>query len=275
MAEVFQTVLILSAFGFFITALLLCLKPLTAKKLPAKWQYCIWIVVLISMVMPIYKLIPVKETQKIPMFPQNDIVQTEPLQENLEIPGTAAEEELHIEQKQENLKSDHRIKLIDLLPFVWLSGVCFYLFFVICSYFFYISRKRKKSFEITELCAFNEVKSKLKIKRNIKIRMSESFDSPMLVGIIYPVIYIPYREITEEHMRMVLLHELIHYKRKDLLVKWFSLFVNAIHWFNPLAYVLCSNISEACEISCDMAVTKNMSEEERKSYMKTILELAQ
>ena len=76
-------------------------------------------------------------------------------------------------------------------------------------------------------------------------------------------------------MRMVFLHELTHYKRKDLMIKWFSIFVNAVHWFNPLAYLLCANISESCEVSCDMAVTKNMSDIEQKIYMKTILDLVE
>ena len=73
---------------------------------------------------------------------------------------------------------------------------------------------------------------------------------------------------------MVFMHELTHYKRHDLAIKWFSLFVNAIHWFNPLSYLLCRNISDACEVSCDIAVTKNMTEEEQKLYMKTILDFA-
>ena len=72
---------------------------------------------------------------------------------------------------------------------------------------------------------------------------------------------------------MVFLHELTHYKRKDLMIKWLSVFVNAVHWFDPLAYMLRANISESCEISCDMEVTKNMDEAEQKLYMKTILEL--
>ena len=65
------------------------------------------------------------------------------------------------------------------------------------------------------------------------------------------------------------------YKRKDLIIKWFALFVNAVHWFNPLSYLLSANLSEACEVSCDMEVTKNMNDEEQKLYMKTILELVE
>ena len=274
MFELFKTVLILSLFGFGITALLLCLKPITAKKFPAKWQYYVWIAVLLSMIIPTYKLIPPKEAQKLPLLPQNEIVQPETPQNLEEAPRTVIIEETPIEYREVNITPKLSIKLLDLLAYVWLIGMCIYLVVVISSYIIYITRKQKKAIMITENTVLSEVKKELKIKRHIKIRMSRDFESPMLVGVVKPVIYIPCREIPIEHMRMVFLHELTHYKRKDLLIKWLSLFVNAVHWFNPLAYLLCANVSEACEVSCDMAVTKNMSELEQKIYMKTILDLA-
>lgn len=274
MLELFKTVLILSLFGFGITALLLCLKPITAKKFPAKWQYYVWIAVLFSMIIPTYKLIPQKEAQKLPLLPQNEIVQPEAVQNLEEAPKTVIIEEIPLEYREVNITPKLSIKLFDLLAYVWLIGMCIYLVVVISSYIIYITRKQKKAIMITENTVLSEVKKELKIKRHIKIRMSRDFESPMLVGVLFPVIYIPCREIPIEHMRMVFLHELTHYKRKDLLIKWLSLFVNAVHWFNPLAYLLCANVSEACEVSCDMAVTKNMSELEQKIYMKTILDLA-
>ena len=105
--------------------------------------------------------------------------------------------------------------------------------------------------------------------------MTSDHCSPMLVGTFFPVIYIPQNEISDKNLRMIFLHELTHYKRKDLFFKWLSLFVNALHWFNPFAYLLCYNLSEACEISCDMAVTEKMSDSEQKTYMKTILDLVE
>lgn len=275
MFELFKTVLILSLFGFGITALLLCLKPITAKKFPAKWQYYVWIAVLLSMIIPTYKLIPPKEAQKLPLLPQNEIVQPEAPQNIEEAPRTVIIEETPTLYREVNITPNYRIKLLDLLAYIWLVGMCIFLIVVISSYIIYLIRKHKKAIRITENAVLNEVKKELKIKRHIKIRMSPDIQSPMLVGVLFPVIYIPCREIPDENMRMVFLHELTHYKRKDLLIKWLSLFVNAVHWFNPLAYLLCANVSEACEVSCDMAVTKNMSDTEQKIYMKTILDLVE
>ena len=274
MFELFKTVLILSLFGFGITALLLCLKPITAKKFPAKWQYYVWIAVLLSMIIPAYKLIPKKEAQKISLISQNRIEQQAQPQTQ-DNPETVIIEEIPIEYREVNLTPKLQIKLLDLLAYIWFFGACIYLIVVIGSYVVYLIQKRKNAVAITDNAVLNEVKKELKIKRHIKIRMSRDFESPMLVGVLFPVIYIPCREIPDENMRMVFLHELTHYKRKDLLIKWLSLFVNAVHWFNPLAYLLCANLSESCEVSCDMAVTRNMSEIEQKIYMKTILELVE
>ncbi len=122
---------------------------------------------------------------------------------------------------------------------------------------------------------FDEVKKELGIKRRIRLRVYPGGDSPMLTGILRPVIYLPVSTLSKEQLSMVFRHELTHLKRGDLIYKWFTLFVNAVHWFNPFAYLLSANVNEACEVSCDMAVTKNMNKEEISLYMKTILHLAE
>ena len=274
MYDVFKTVLILSLFGFGITALLLLLKPITAKRLPARWQYCVWITLLISMVFPAYKLIPKKEAQKLSIVPQNQTVQTTVQPHEETHPDTVVTYDTPIEYREVNLSPKISIRLFDLIAYIWGAGVLIFLLVVIISYFRFLCRKSKNSVKISDNKIFSEVKKELKIKKHIRLKASSDIDSPILVGILFPTVYIPCREIPSGNMRMVLLHELTHYKRKDLLIKWFAILVNAVHWFNPLCYLACANLSEACEVSCDMAVTKNMSEDEQKLYMQTILNLA-
>ena len=274
MFELFKTVLILSLFGFGITALLLLFKPITAKRLPARWQYCVWIALLISMVLPAYKLIPKKEAQKLSIVPQNQTVQTETQPQAETNPDTVITYDTPMEYREVSLSPKVQIRLFDLIAYLWLGGVLIFLAVVMISYCLYLCRKRKHAVKISGNALFEEVKGELKIKRHIRLKASPETGSPMLVGVLFPTVYLPCREIPGENMRMVLLHELTHYKRKDLLVKWFAVLVNAVHWFNPLCYLACAALSEACEVSCDMAVTKNMTEEEQKLYMQTILHLA-
>ena len=275
MYDVFKTVLILSLFGFGITAALLILKPITAKKLPAKWQYCVWVAVLISMVLPAYKLIPKKEAQRLAIVPQNQTVQTQqPQTQEKNTPDTVVTYDTPIEYREVNLSPKIQIRLFDLIAYIWSAGALIFLLTVIISYFRFLHRKRKNSVIISDNKIFSEVKNELKISKHIGLKAAADIKSPMLVGVLFPTVYIPCREIPDDNMRMVLLHELTHYKRKDLLVKWFAILVNAVHWFNPLCYLACANLSEACEVSCDMSVTKNMPEDEQKLYMQTILNLA-
>ena len=274
MYDVFKTVFILSLFGFGITALLLLLKPITAKKLPARWQYCVWIVVLISMVLPTYKLIPKKEAQRLSIVPQNQTVQTETQPQEGTNSDTVVTYDTPIEYREVNLSPKIQIRLFDLIAYIWGTGVLIFLLVVMISYFWFLCRKNKNAVKISDNKIFSEVKKELKMKKHIRLKASSDIGSPMLVGVLFPTVYIPCREIPNDNMRMVLLHELKHYQRKDLLVKCLAVLVNAVHWFNPLCYLACANLSEACEVSCDMAVTKNMSEEEQKLYMQTILNLA-
>ena len=275
MYDVFKAVLILSLFGFGITALLLLLKPITAKKLPARWQYCVWIIVLISMVLPAYKLIPKKEAQKLSIVPQNQTVQTETQPQEENNSDTVVTYDTPIEYREVNLSPKIQIRLFDLIAYIWGAGVLIFSFVIIISYFRFLCRKNKNAVKISDNKIFSEVKKELKIKRRIRLKASSDIGSPMLVGVLFPTVYIPCCEIPDDNMHMVLLHELTHYKRKDLLMKWFAVLVNAVHWFNPLCYLACAALSEACEVSCDMAVTKNMSEDEQKLYMQTILNLVE
>ena len=276
MRELFETILILTSIGFCLTALLLFIKPVTAKKFPAGWQYYVWIAVLLTMVIPIHKLIPGQQVQKIRYIAHMEAPASTPVPA---VPIPDVSQKLHQEpnsiEEEIPLPAKVPIKLLVALTVLWILGAGIFMAVVLTSYLVFLKNKRKNAVYIEEVSMLTGVKKKLGIKRNISIRMSPDIGSPMLVGVFFPVIYMPCREITPEMLNLVFLHELTHYKRKDLLIKWFAVFVNAIHWFNPLSYLLTSNLSEACEISCDTKVTKEMNEEEQKLYMKTILTLVE
>ena len=158
MFEIFKTVLILSLFGFMITILLLCLKPISAKKFPATWQYYMWIVVMLSMILPVYKLIPQSKAQKLPILPQTEVVQQEENETVEEVPETVIIEETPMEYREVNITPDYRIKIFDLIAYIWFFGVIIFLAVVISSYFVYVTRKRKKSVLITEYALMDSVK---------------------------------------------------------------------------------------------------------------------
>lgn len=270
MSEFFGNVLVMSGLGFCLTALLLILKPVTSRRFSAKWQYYAWVVVLVFMLVPVWRFIPQRQASEIIHTSAGTDVKAVPTG----IPAAVINDNVPGEYGEIPLAGFNKsMSILDLLGYIWLGGVIVFLLVVIASYAVYLLGKREKAVAIEESAVLETVKSELRIKRKIRVKMSLDIKSPLLCGMLFPIVYIPCADIEEERLRMVFLHELTHYKRRDLMVKWFSIFVNAVHWFNPLAYMLTANVSEACEISCDMAVTKNMSEAEQKLYMATILDL--
>ncbi len=275
MYEIFKTVLTLSVLGFCLTALLLILKPVTSKKFPARWQYYAWIAVLFVMAVPLYKLIPPREAKKIPLVSQNQITADAPEADAGQKAETVIIEHTPIEYREVNLPPNKKIRFVDLAAYIWLFGACIFLIFVITNYAVFLVRLRKNSIRLSESSLLDSARGELNIKRRIRLKISDKIISPMLVGVLFPTVFIPCAKIPDDNMKMALMHELTHYKRKDLLIKWIAIFVNAAHWFNPLCYLLCANIGEACEVSCDMEVTKNMSADEQKLYMQTIIDLVE
>lgn len=77
------------------------------------------------------------------------------------------------------------------------------------------------------------IKEPLGLKRNVRLAYSSALRSPVLVGLWKPTIYLPKENIVNVNMDMIMRHELIHLKRKDLWVKAFTLGASALHWFNP------------------------------------------
>lgn len=72
-------------------------------------------------------------------------------------------------------------------------------------------------------------------------------------------------------MKYTLLHELTHFKRKDMFYKWLVQITICLHWFNPLVYVMGHEISRECELSCDEEMIRTLNEKERRKYGDTLL----
>ena len=78
--------------------------------------------------------------------------------------------------------------------------------------------------------------------------------TPMLIGVVRPVIVLPAGITDKGRLSDILMHELVHARRRDLLYKWFAVVVTSLHWFNPVMILVRREIGRACELSCDDAL---------------------
>lgn len=122
-----------------------------------------------------------------------------------------------------------------------------------------------------------EIKEELQVKRNIKIICSKLCDAPITIGVFSPVIIFPTLDklnLEPTDYQYILKHELIHIKNKDLLIKFLTLFALAIHWYNPICYLLYYELCVVSEMDCDYGVIKGINDAQRQRYSHLILNLA-
>ena len=109
-----------------------------------------------------------------------------------------------------------------------------------------------------------------------RVRMVESpaVNTPLLLGVLRPVIVLPFGVTDTARLRDILAHELTHVRRHDLLFKWFAAVVTSLHWFNPVMLLVRREIGRACELACDEAVVRGLDSQGRRHYGETLLAVA-
>ncbi|MFC6650968.1 M56 family metallopeptidase [Paenibacillus rhizoplanae] len=117
----------------------------------------------------------------------------------------------------------------------------------------------------------SSIKEELGLTCSVKLAYSPVARSPFLAGLWRPSIYLPIESQSNLDMEMVLRHELVHLKRKDLWIKAALLFVRTLHWYNPLVHTVRHELHTWSELTCDQEVVQEMSHADRKRYGGTIL----
>ena len=259
MGEVFKNVLVLSLTGTAVSVVLMMIKPFTRQVFSPVWQYYIWIVALIAYIVPVSFNVNIIGNEvngfDMPVIEYENTGNVQVISENTER-YTADNEETDVI----NVNADY----VGVLVLCWLVAALGIFIYRIIQYNIFLKTLKRYSEDHINI---DNIPVGLKTKKTTLV------DAPLVIGLFKPVLYIPDTEISCEVLKYIINHEFTHYRRGDIIYKWFAMVVSCVHWFNPVIYLLLKNIDEDCEISCDYIVTRNMSESERTGYMNTILEL--
>ena len=104
--------------------------------------------------------------------------------------------------------------------------------------------------------ALQELRSALGISRPVRVLETAEASVPMTWGIFRPVVLLPVAAHSwpTERMRAVLLHELVHVRRHDLLAQTLAQAACCLCWFHPLAWLAARELRKEREAACDDAV---------------------
>ena len=122
---------------------------------------------------------------------------------------------------------------------------------------------------------YDELKNSMHVRGNIEIRVTESINSPITMGVIKPVIFLPKHMYDEKELNFMLAHELNHIKRKDMFLTIICYIILILNLYNPVAYYLLYEWKRVVELACDEKVMECMSEEERKKYGLLLVDMAE
>lgn len=275
MSEIFTAFFITSVIGTVLALILTLLRPLTRRIFSPAWHYYVWLAVLIVMLCPIRLDLPDKVPVTVSQNTESSSgVEDMPSSEEAQVGSVeqSSKSEMTEPVKAEQTSALQEIKSTvhfssEILSYAWLIGAVLMLSIKLCSFILFLIRVHKKS----RPADCPEVK--LFTKRSLRVRVSDVICSPLLVGVMRPMLILPSTGVNEGQLRHILAHETTHLKRQDIIFKWLVLAVKCIHWFNPAVYLISRQISVDCEISCDSAVTADMDVKGKREYAETILSL--
>ncbi len=112
----------------------------------------------------------------------------------------------------------------------------------------------------------SDCEEKLNIKTRVEISCNPLIASPMLISFFRPRIILPVGELEDKELSYIFVHELIHYKQRDMFYKWLIQIVVCVHWFNPFVYLLEKEVNKSCELSCDEKVISVLDDTARREY---------
>lgn len=167
-----------------------------------------------------------------------------------------------------------KLTVSDILTVVWAVGATIMLMWVLLShlrFLRYIHRWSKPMEDPEAIRMYNQLGDQLGLDRRPNLRICAGLKAPMLAGIFRPRLLLPENPPTGDELRYTLVHELTHYKRRDIWLKSVVLLTNIVHWFNPFMWYMVRLVERDTELACDEAALRRLPPEDHAAYGRTIL----
>ncbi len=284
MGNIFLSILGISVSIGLIVIGLIFLTPFLNKRYAAKWKYLIWIFLALRLVIPFSGVNGQYVMDRASQLKVETGSGSEEHDANnpagIVMPYRAIVVEIPAQMtspiKASSEKNISDITMLDIVALVWIIGSLIFISVHLISYSHYKRQVIKKGRIIKEtriLSQIFQLKRELHIRRTVCVMEYEEAGSPMIIGFIKPVLVLPNEQYDSEDLFFILKHELVHLKRGDVYLKLLFITANAVHWFNPIIWIMQKEAAIDMELSCDERVTQGTSYALRKAYTETLLSM--
>ncbi len=248
-----------------VAAIILFLKKIFEDKLSPKWQYGIWILLAIRILVPVnlgsYILPPVSLWMEMLKAGAEKLLTS--VYTNVFEPITLH----HILP----VITDAPHSFTDWLFVIYSAGVLFFLLKYLIAYI-RLRMLLKHGSKVNSHMEQNllSVCDTYGLKP-CKMVAVKGLTSAFICGVFRPILVIPAESEVDEK---VLLHELLHLKYHDTIQNVGWCILRSLHWCNPLMHFVVNQIENDIESMCDQRVLELLEGEERREYGHILLRMA-
>lgn len=284
-SPIFYKVLYMSIIGILVGIFILCIRKILDKKISPKWKCFIWLLLVFSLIFPIKINIQNKYTNAEILSISGLIEPIKNISNNInksELDNSKSEqkesnkenfEEAVVERKNNNISIKNLILNI-IIPSIWILGITLNLIFLILGNIKINKNLKGKLYNDKTLNnLINECKNIIGVKKKINIIVQNFKRTPSIIGIFNPKILVTNEFLLQNDTtkKYIIMHELSHYKRKDLIFNYVILLITIIHWFNPLIWLFFKKIRQDIELATDEMVLNKLKKDEKKEYGRTLI----
>lgn len=253
MEQIFIKLLNLSiSAGWFVIALML-LRPFL-KKAPRYISCILWGLVGLRLCLPVslpsvLSLIPSAQT-----VPPEILYSRAPqIDTGIPIINSSINPVILNTMTPEPLVSVNPIQIVMILAAnIWILGMVIMALYAMISYTLLRHRLREA------------------VNQSENIWVCDRVDSPFLLGLFRPRIYLP-STLSAENSAYVIAHEKAHLHRRDHWWKPLGFLILTVYWFNPLMWVAYIFLCRDIEYACDEKVLRSMGTEHKKAYSEALV----
>ncbi|MBQ7134116.1 MAG: hypothetical protein IJO20_06430 [Ruminococcus sp.] len=238
MREIFLSVLNLSVQASFLIVAVLLLR-LMLKNSPKWVRYILWGMVALRL------LVPFSFESRLSVLPNAQKIDSTSLSSTSYVSTSYAVADTTASTTQS-------VDVMTLLSYIWVFGVAVMLCYMLLSF----------------LKVHRMVKERVKLRDNIYI--CDHVDSPFVLGMVSPKIYLN-SSLSKSECRYIIAHEQTHIRHRDNIWKPLGFFTLCLYWFNPLVWVSYFLFVKDVELFCDESVVKTLSKTGKKKYSSVLL----
>ena len=143
-------------------------------------------------------------------------------------------------------------------------------------------RKRNKalknSVRIEADSRIEELVNSFRLKRQVQIYINDGIKVPITYGVLRPKIIIQSQVLEDNSLlKYVIIHEMIHIKKFDIVFTHIKNLITCMYWYNPFIIMASRYIEDDLELLCDKLVIQRVGDtvKNRKEYCLSMLRLVE